>query len=136
MPSSELIAITEATINSIQLGTCKRVISSLRPRVRTYYRLCPQVTEEYVLKLRTLFPDTLILAALDLIDRDSGALILLLFSRRNSSSSNQSSNTQHRGVAPTSRYSGLPPLTPYSRIYPRFRLFRLIAHVLHFLMQS
>ena len=38
------------------------------------------VPDETIQRLRSLFPDTLIVAALDLVDRDSGELIFTLLS--------------------------------------------------------
>jgi hypothetical protein len=64
MPSQELLNIVEATICSIHPETCMS---------RQIY--LAKNTQRLILvqKLATFFPDTLVLAALDLIDRDRGA---------------------------------------------------------------
>ena len=68
MTSLELALITEGVIKSIQPGYCK---------VARYFRtnevfITSKVGEEAIQRLKSVFPDNLILAALDLVDRDSG----------------------------------------------------------------
>jgi len=54
MSSFELLIIAEAVITSVKPGV---------------------LSDETIQRLRSLFPDTLVLAALDLVDRESGELI-------------------------------------------------------------
>jgi hypothetical protein len=72
MLSVELLMITEAVIASLKPGARK---TSSSPFISKQYRRFSPVSNEVLQQLRTLFPDTLILAALDLVDRDSGGLI-------------------------------------------------------------
>ena len=69
----ELVMMAEATIASIPPGSCETWL--LIPLDFKLPNLISAVSDETIQRLRCLFPDTLILAALDLIDRDSGELI-------------------------------------------------------------
>jgi hypothetical protein len=78
MPSEELFKLNtaEAILSSIQDGTCaSRIFSLINDSIRS--TPCA-VTEASIHKLATVFPDTLLLAALDLVDRDRGSSALLL----------------------------------------------------------
>lgn len=69
MPSHELLKIAEATLSSIQPGN--RMLAIFHRDNGILNKLF-KVTDESVQKLRTIFPDTLILAALDLVDKNCG----------------------------------------------------------------
>lgn len=73
MSSTEFSIITEAVIASIKPSICKTSCFILIYQYKNSVNASP-VEDEDIQKLRSFFPDTLILAALDLVDRDSGKL--------------------------------------------------------------
>jgi hypothetical protein len=70
MVARNLLHIADAVLTSINPGTCTTLIPiySFQLTLTGIY----EVPDETILKLRSLFPDTLILAALDLVDREHG----------------------------------------------------------------
>lgn len=68
MPPTNLLHIAEAVVASLKPETC--TTSSFYSFLM--HTLICKVPDETVLKLRSVFPDTLVLAAFDLVDRYHG----------------------------------------------------------------
>lgn len=70
MASTDVLGVVDSVIESLQPGACEFAEFSLQ---LTLEHQAHTVSEEAIHSLHALFPNTLVLAAFDLIDREKGA---------------------------------------------------------------
>lgn len=74
-PNGELLSVAQAIIESIQPTLDQDLQCMMTPNRNTYLAnsvFFLKVSDDILSKLAFIFPETLILAALDLIDRENG----------------------------------------------------------------